>query len=111
MKISVIYPNKHISTQEAYSNVVPHTPQHSINNILNQPISNWKSLLVNDFEISSSENYREIIRIKEVLYEHGALYTSMSGSGSAVFGLFDKNFDLSIIVNYTENHQSWSGIL
>lgn len=94
--IALINPRIHISTAEAFKNIVPHIREKKIKEIINQPIERWKDELQNDFEKYAFEKYPEIRKIKEDLYEGGALYAAMSGSGSTVFGIFKKE----VPVNY-----------
>lgn len=82
-------PQIHISTAEAYSGVIPHIPEISIKEILKMPVSQWKELLVNDFEEKILLNHPKISEVKQELYSVGALYASMTGSGSTVFGIFE----------------------
>ncbi len=84
----VIKPPIHISTKEAYARVQPQKPIVSLEEIILQPISSWKYTVVNQFEDSVFPQFPEVQNIKEKLYAHGAEYAAMSGSGSAVFGLF-----------------------
>ena len=88
-KIVVIKPDIHISTAEAYSNVSPMIPEVDLRKAIELPIQEWKFHIKNDFEISLFEKYPLIGGIKAKLYEHGAIYASMSGSGSSVFGIFN----------------------
>lgn len=88
--IDLEYPDVHISTNEAYAGVLPHLPEKSIKEIINLPISDWKEQLKNDFEDSIFPKHPEIQRLKESFYKRGALYSSMTGSGSAVYGIFKK---------------------
>ena len=81
-------PDIHVSTQDAYSLVRPQKPQISIKEILSDPVETWKDRLLNDFEVSVFEKYPEIENVKKKMYDEGAVYASMSGSGSAVFGIF-----------------------
>ena len=90
----LVKPNIHISTAEAYAGVIPKRPDHSINEILAQPIADWKQKLKNDFEESVFKRHPQIEVIKNELYNQGALYSSMSGSGATVFGIFDSKPDL-----------------
>jgi 4-diphosphocytidyl-2-C-methyl-D-erythritol kinase len=86
--IYVIKPPVGVSTKEAYSNVKPQKPEFSLEKLSAFPITEWKNVLNNDFESSVFEKYPVIGDIKEKLYSMGADYAAMSGSGSAVFGLF-----------------------
>ncbi|MFM2225007.1 MAG: hypothetical protein RJA07_1209 [Bacteroidota bacterium] len=87
-KICVIHPEIHVNTAWAYSKIKPLQPIQSIKEIIQQPIETWKNTLVNDFEKPVFENHPEIENLKNEFYKHGAVYASMSGSGSAVFGIF-----------------------
>lgn len=86
----VVKPSVSVSTKEAYARVKPQQPAVSLNNIIRLPVKEWKNHLFNDFEPGVFTQYPEIGKIKQKLYVEGALYASMSGSGSAVFGIFDK---------------------
>jgi len=77
-----------VSTAEAYGGIVPKEPARAIPDILKLPIVQWKDLLVNDFEAAVFVKHPELAAIKASLYESGAVYASMSGSGSAVFGIY-----------------------
>ena len=89
--IALIYPNVHINTAKAYSGVRPKKPVRSLENDLQQlPIEKWKDNIHNDFEDSIFPEFLELKKIKEKLYSRGAVYASMSGSGSAVYGIFKK---------------------
>ena len=85
----IVKPDISVSTQEAYARVTPQPPQESILDIVSCPVETWKNRLVNDFEAGVFARFPEIHAIKEKLYEKGAVYASMSGSGSSVFGIFD----------------------
>jgi len=87
--IVIIKPDIHISTAEAYAHCKPSPPEMDIREILQEPISEWKSLLKNDFEKTLFPRYPQLAEIKETLYRKGALYASLSGSGSALFGVFE----------------------
>ncbi|MCF0173097.1 MAG: 4-(cytidine 5'-diphospho)-2-C-methyl-D-erythritol kinase, partial [Bacteroidales bacterium] len=73
---------------EAYASVVPAEPETAVEDILRRPIAEWKELLVNDFEKSVFPKHPRIAAIKEEMYAKGAVYAAMSGSGSAVYGIF-----------------------
>ena len=91
----LVKPNIHVSTAEAYAGVIPQIPFFSIRNCVEQkPASEWRNSLKNDFEESVFKNYPIISEIKNTLYDNGAVYASMSGSGSTVFGLFKFQIDL-----------------
>ena len=94
-QIVIINPEIHIGTGWAFGNIIPQSPQKSIQQIIQQPIETWREQLVNDFEKPAINQYPEIGKIKETLYQHGAVYSSMTGSGSTVFGLFSKSKKLS----------------
>jgi len=57
--------------------------------LISQPIENWKTIVKNDFEISAFSKYPELVKMKEKLYTDGAIYASMTGSGSVLYGVFD----------------------
>lgn len=87
-KIVILKPKCSVSTPEAYKNIVPAKPKVNLKEISNWPVEEWKNVLVNDFEKSVFPRYPEIKKLKDFLYEEGALYACMSGSGSAVYGIF-----------------------
>jgi 4-diphosphocytidyl-2-C-methyl-D-erythritol kinase len=84
----ILKPDIHISTAEAYAMIRPLPGRPSPQEIVKRPIEEWKDLLVNDFEKPLFEKYPEIAAIRAKIYEMGAIYASMSGSGSAVYGIF-----------------------
>lgn len=88
--IAVVFPNVHSNTKEAYSLVRPALPATELLETIRQPVSSWKNNLCNDFEASVFAKYPVVEKTKHDLYEAGAIYASMSGSGSAVFGLFEQ---------------------
>ena len=81
-------PSFSVNTSEAYSGIVPHKPTFNLKETGEIPVEKWKDFVVNDFEKSVFKKYPEIEKLKESMYQMGAIYASMSGSGSAVFGLF-----------------------
>ncbi len=89
-EIRLVNPDIHISTKEAYSGIVPKTPVLSVEKIIELPIIEWKGKLKNDFEESIFEKHLQLEGIKDELYKQGSIYSSMSGSGSIVFGVFEK---------------------
>ena len=86
--IAVVRPNVPVPTGEAFSLITPARPPKSCRDIVCQPVTTWRHELVNDFEKSVFALHPEIDAIKQRLYDLGAVYAAMSGSGSAVFGLF-----------------------
>ena len=101
-KIVVVYPGINSNTKEAYEGVKPAKPARSVKDIVeNEPLQNWKNTLFNDFETSIFKKYPEIAKLKQNLYDQGAIYASLSGSGSAVFGIFNDKPELDLTKNYT----------
>lgn len=86
--LCLIKPDVWVSTQEAYSVIKPTKPETSLKKIITLPVEQWKDFMVNDFEKSVFAKHPVISAIKDALYEEGALYASMSGSGSSVYGIF-----------------------
>ena len=79
-----------VSTKEAYSGIRPHLPEIPLREALARPVEEWDGLLTNDFEETVFVNHPELAAIKRSLYDSGAVYASMSGSGSALFALYRK---------------------
>ena len=100
--IALIYPNLHISTKEAYSTVTPAMPDTTLLDVLeNKPVSKWKDLIHNDFEKGITEKHPQLKRLKSDLYIQGAVYASMTGSGSTFYGIFDKKPALKLPEEYS----------
>ncbi len=87
-RLKIVKPDIHVSTKEAYSGITPKESKVFIPNVLQQDVETWKGLVTNDFEVSVFEKHPELREIKESFYREGARYAAMSGSGSAVFGIF-----------------------
>lgn len=92
--MAVVRPDIPVATKEAYARIIPQMPQKCCREIVLQPLETWKKELVNDFEASVFPVHTELADIKEKLYQLGAVYAAMSGSGSALFGLFREHIDL-----------------
>ncbi len=90
----LVKPAVAVPTAVAYSLVTPALPEEPVSKTIARPVREWRSRLVNDFEASVFARFPEVGAIKERLYAQGAVYASMSGSGSSVFGLFEKPIDL-----------------
>lgn len=91
--IGVVRPDIPVPTKEAFSRIRPHYPEVNCKEAVMQPVEKWKETLVNDFEESVFALHPEIGAVKDELYKMGATYAAMSGSGSALFGLFRQNPD------------------
>jgi len=89
----IVYPGIHIDTGLAYSRITPSKPGLSLQKLIKYPVSLWKENIFNDFEKPVFSKYPNIKKIKEKLYSMGAIYSSLTGSGSAVYGLFDKKIE------------------
>ncbi len=104
----LVYPNIAISTAEAYAGVRPRHPRISLQEQLMAPVSTWRDEVRNDFEDTLFPKYPQLARIKAELYEAGAIYASMSGSGSTIYGLFDAPVP---IPNQFRYYGVWKGAL
>lgn len=89
-QLVLVKPDIFVSTKDAYAKVKVQHPERQLPELLAQPIETWKDTVMNDFEPSVFSKYPEIAAIKDKMYDLGALYASMSGSGSSVFGIFDE---------------------
>lgn len=92
--IILLNPGTIVSTAEAYRNCRPAAPSTSLMELYLKPVPEWKGLIINDFEESVFAGYPVIGELKQLLYDSGALFSSMSGSGSTVYGIFDRKPDL-----------------
>lgn len=81
-------PGIHVSTKEAFSKVTPHSSEYDLLQLPDVPLSEWKEIVRNDFEDSVFPLYPAIKQLKDELYSHNAIYASMSGSGSSVYGIY-----------------------
>ncbi len=97
LKIVLIKPDCEVSTAQAYSGIIPKLPENTLRDLIGLPVEEWKDKISNDFEENIFLKFPVIKDIKDKLYASGAVYASMSGSGSSVFGLFKDipdSFDL-----------------
>jgi len=86
--IVIIKPDFSISTPEAFKNIIPKYPEISLKELIQFPVSEWKDKIINDFETGLFKTYPLLANLKQKLYDEGALYASMSGSGSTLYGIF-----------------------
>ncbi len=111
--IAVVVPDVKVSTGWAYSSVTPQERDTSLRELLQQPIAKWQDTVTNDFEKPVMDAYPEIESIKGKLIEKGALFAMMSGSGSAVFGLFKGSVSEKLLAEEFNIDRSllWTGKL
>lgn len=95
----LVYPGIHVNTGWAFGQITPAPAPHALQDIILQPVESWKAVLKNDFETPVFSVHPELAEIKAQLYAHGALYATMSGSGSAMVGIFPKNSIAGIVFN------------
>lgn len=86
----LVYPKINVSTQEAYSGVLPVPAPNFLPTEISRPVQQWKEAIYNDFEKNIFPKYPLLSEVKDALYALGAIYSSMSGSGSTLFGIFEK---------------------
>lgn len=86
--IVLVNPGIHVNTGWAFKQITPALPAQSLQSVIKQPVQNWKDVLINDFEQPVTNAYPELQTIKQQLYNLGAAYAAMSGSGSTFYGLF-----------------------
>lgn len=97
----LVYPGIHSNTRDAFQGLTPRQPANDIKSIIEQrAINEWKQELVNDFDATIMKKYPAIEKLKRDLYSRGALFASMSGSGSTVYGIFDKKPSLDFQAGY-----------
>jgi len=99
-KLLLIIPDFSVSTQRAYSKVEAKQPQILPGQVLEMPIENWKPLLKNDFEKIIFDEFPFLKDLKETLYQKGAVYSSLSGSGPAMYALFKEKTEIELPDNY-----------
>ena len=96
----MVMPGIHISSAWAFQQITINQSAKTIREITSSPVDNWKNELQNDFEIPVFQSYPELKRIKEQLYSSGAIYASLTGSGSALYGLFKELPSISFAPEY-----------
>ncbi|MBC8153882.1 MAG: 4-(cytidine 5'-diphospho)-2-C-methyl-D-erythritol kinase, partial [Bacteroidetes bacterium] len=106
--LALVYPHLAISTAEAYAGVRPRTPVTPLRELLSAPLREWQHTVHNDFEDSLFPCYPVLGQLKSQLYDAGALYASMSGSGSTVYGIFEKPANLP---NQITHYSVWQGCM
>jgi 4-diphosphocytidyl-2-C-methyl-D-erythritol kinase len=96
MSLVICLPEVSVNTANAYQNCKPTNPKISLSDLIRLPVNQWAKTIKNDFEDTIFPQFPVLGDIKAELYENGAIYAQMSGSGSAVFGLFEKNPDICL---------------
>lgn len=86
----LVLPGIHVPTAAAYRAVTPEIPEWRLDQLTDLPMEDWKNIVVNDFEESVFKQFPVLAEIRQKLYDAGAIYASMSGSGSSIYGLFPK---------------------
>lgn len=86
--ILIVKPDVYISTAEAFSGVTPETPEFNLQELPSLPVEEWKYKVKNDFEATVFSRHPQLGELKRQLYDSGAIYASMSGSGSAIYGIY-----------------------
>ena len=107
MWVEIIVPQIHVSTSFAYQNIIPRRPLIDLKTAINSPVESWREMIINDFELPIFEKYPELKEFKEKLYQNGAFYASMSGSGSAIYGLFKHE----PFIQWDKSHFVYSGYI
>ncbi len=107
MNLTIVFPEINISTKEAYAKITP-TKGQNLSSVLLGKKSKWKSELKNDFEDNTIIDFPELSNIKNTLYNIGAMYASLSGSGSAMYALSTKPLDTSV---FSKKYKIWSQVL
>lgn len=104
-KMLIVNPGIHINTKEIFKEIVPSVPAKKISAIIGQPVATWKDELKNDFEKIVFPKHPEISEIKNEMYQKGAIYASMTGTGSTVFGIFKMGEDAQFTAKKSYFHQ------
>lgn len=104
----LLNPGVGISTREAYRSCTPSVPDVRLPELISNPISDWKNLIINDFEAFAVDRHPLIGKLKDELYSQGALFSLMSGSGSSVFGIFGQKPCLNDLL---QQYTIWEGMM
>ncbi|MBL7717239.1 MAG: 4-(cytidine 5'-diphospho)-2-C-methyl-D-erythritol kinase [Flavipsychrobacter sp.] len=99
--IQLICPRVHVSTGKAFSMLTPKPASFDLRSLSDLPVSQWKNNISNDFEAPIFKEYPALADVKQQLYAQGAIYASMSGSGSTIYGIFEKGKKAAVAVNIT----------
>ena len=110
-QIVLVKPDIFVSTRDAFAQIKPHRQEIPLKEVIKQPIQEWKERMVNYFEESVFPQFPAIKEIKEKLYEAGAIYAAMTGSGSSVFGLFKPEDNKSVKEDFGEKAFVYQGAL
>lgn len=102
-QLLLVKPNIFVSTRDAFARIRPRHPERNLRDLISQPVESWKDYMINDFEESVFPQFPAIGDIKTELYRLGAVYASMSGSGSSVYGLFAPDVVLPDVDFGTDN--------
>lgn len=86
----IIKPDVYVSTKEAFAGITPRFPEKNLRDLIREPVETWKNTVINDFEESLFPEHPVLSEYKSALYESGAIYASMSGSGASLYGLYQK---------------------
>ena len=104
----ILYPNFGISTQKAYAGIQPNPAPGFLPDLLKMPLSTWKDTIKNDFEKNLFIEFPLLAEIKQNMYDLGAVYAAMSGSGSTIFGLFENEVSPK---DSWANFVTWEGLI
>lgn len=106
-KLLCVHPEVHISTKEAFGHVVPEAPAFDLEQLPKLPIEQWKHHIHNDFERSFFYVHPQWAAIKEQLYERGAIYVSLTGTGSTIYAIFPKDASEELPCNWPPHRYQW----
>jgi len=107
MQLTVVFPEINISTKDAFEKIIPRKRNNLIT-VINGPKSKWRDILINDFEEITFSDFPVLQDIKNTLYELGAIYASLSGSGSAIYALSSEPLNTAI---FSKKYSIWSKVL